>query len=80
MLKTVEGTYRQGKVELQEQPDAAAEGAKVLVTFLISDPQKQAEPIRFGMLRAESRPEPTWEDFQEAKQSLHKQVEGEHAG
>lgn len=80
MLKTVEGTYRQGKVELQEQPDVVADGAKVLVTFLTPDPQKKGEPIRFGMLRIEGRPESTWEDFQDAKQSLHKQVEDEHAG
>jgi hypothetical protein len=33
MLTTVEGIYRGGKIELAEQP-SAAEGAKVLVTFL----------------------------------------------
>jgi hypothetical protein len=79
MLKTVEGTYRQGKVELREEPGAVAEGAQVLVTFLSPEPQKEVEPMRFGMLRAEGRPESTWADFELAKQSLHKQVEDEHA-
>lgn len=80
MLKTVEGTYRQGKVELGEQPGTVEDGAKVLVTFLTPEPENKGEPIRFGMLRVEGRPEPSWEDFEEAKQSLHKRVEDEHAG
>jgi hypothetical protein len=38
MLKTVEGIYREGHVELSERPEGIEE-AKVLVTFL---PQSQA--------------------------------------
>lgn len=32
-LLTVEGTYRYGKVELDERPDFATNDARVLVTF-----------------------------------------------
>lgn len=35
-LVTVEGTYRDGKVELAEKPDGL-EGARVIVTFLTSN-------------------------------------------
>lgn len=34
MLKTVEGVYRQGRVELAETPPDIGESARVLVTFL----------------------------------------------
>lgn len=34
MLKTVEGTYQNGKVELAEQPQTTGERVQVLVTFL----------------------------------------------
>jgi hypothetical protein len=34
MLKTVEGFYRDGKIELAEMPGAAPEASPVLVTFL----------------------------------------------
>lgn len=34
MLKTVEGIYRAGRVELAEEPTQVAEEARVLVTFL----------------------------------------------
>lgn len=42
MLKTVEGIYREGHVELSERPEGIEE-AKVLVTFL---PQSQAASDR----------------------------------
>jgi hypothetical protein len=42
MLTTVEGVYRDGKVELLEAP-ANAEGARVIVTFL-----PKAGPIDLG--------------------------------
>ncbi|MFN3652734.1 MAG: hypothetical protein ACK47B_24410 [Armatimonadota bacterium] len=42
MLRTLEGIYRGGKVELVEEP-AAAEGARVLVTFL-----PDAGPVHLG--------------------------------
>jgi len=34
MLTTVEGIYRNGQVELAEQPSGIGSGARVLVTFL----------------------------------------------
>ncbi len=34
MLKTVEGIYRAGRVELAEEPAQVAEETRVLVTFL----------------------------------------------
>jgi len=34
MLKTIEGVYRKGKVELAERPEGAVEEIPVLVTFL----------------------------------------------
>lgn len=34
MLTTVEGVYRNGQVELAEQPSGVGSGVRVLVTFL----------------------------------------------
>jgi len=34
MLRTIEGVYREGKVELAERPDGVGEAVPVLVTFL----------------------------------------------
>jgi hypothetical protein len=40
-LLTVEGIYKDGKVELAERPDHVCEAARVLVTFLPpSDPRE----------------------------------------
>ena len=36
MLRTIEGIYREGKVELAERPDGLGEDVPVLVTFLES--------------------------------------------
>jgi len=36
MLRTIEGVYREGKVELAERPDDVGEAVPVLVTFLES--------------------------------------------
>ncbi len=38
MLKTIEGIYRGGKVELEEMPDNVSEETRVIVTFLASTP------------------------------------------
>ena len=38
MLKTVEGIYRQGKIELLEPPDNGRDESRVIVTFLGSSP------------------------------------------
>lgn len=37
MLTSVEGIYRNGRVELAEQPTEVYEGARVIVTFVRSD-------------------------------------------
>ena len=37
MLKTIEGVYRKGNIELREKPDGVDDGMPVLVTFLDSD-------------------------------------------
>ncbi|MEH2010599.1 hypothetical protein [Nostoc sp.] len=37
MLISVEGTYRNGRVELTEQPTDVDEGTRVIVTFIRSD-------------------------------------------
>jgi hypothetical protein len=42
MLKSIEGTFRQGKVELAETPPAELEG-KVIVTFLANGAVDLAE-------------------------------------
>ncbi len=34
MSKTIEGIYRDGKIELSETPDDICEGTRVIVTFL----------------------------------------------
>ena len=37
MLTSVEGIYRNGRIELIEQPTDVSEGARVVVTFVRSD-------------------------------------------
>ncbi|MEH2370943.1 hypothetical protein [Nostoc sp.] len=37
MLTSVEGTYRNGRVELTQQPTDIDEGTRVIVTFMKSD-------------------------------------------
>lgn len=34
MLKTIEGIYRNGNIELSEKPDDAHDGPPVIITFL----------------------------------------------
>jgi hypothetical protein len=38
MLRTIEGVYRNSKVELTEDPSDVREGTRVLVTFLEPNP------------------------------------------
>jgi hypothetical protein len=38
MLKTIEGVFRQGKIELQETPEDVRDTTPVVVTFLESRP------------------------------------------
>lgn len=37
MLTSIEGVYRDGRVELAEQPTDVLEGTRVIVTFISSD-------------------------------------------
>lgn len=43
MLRTVEGVFRGGVVELREAPDGASDGTPVLVTFLRQPPISLAD-------------------------------------
>jgi hypothetical protein len=48
MLKTIEGIYQNGQLELAEQPPTANDRVQVLVTFLdasITDPSKLRQLI-----------------------------------
>ncbi len=47
MLKTVEGIYQNGKIELAEFPQDVSDRAQVLVTFL--EPSK-IDPAKLGQL------------------------------
>lgn len=47
MLTTVEGVYRDGRVELSERPAVALNDSRVLVTFLpASAPERTPRPLR----------------------------------
>jgi hypothetical protein len=43
MLQSVEGIYRNGKIDLLENP-TVPEGARVIVTFLLRSDQQPQEP------------------------------------
>ena len=55
MLTTVEGVYRNGRIELIEQPSDITEGARVIVTFVKSNSIDLAtqgiDPAQAEMLR-----------------------------
>jgi hypothetical protein len=46
VLKTIEGVYRDGKMELTEVPADVRGETRVLVTFLISAAPKAAAPLK----------------------------------
>lgn len=48
MLKTIEGIYRNGKIELTEFPQEVSDRALVLVTFL--EPGKIIDTAKLGKL------------------------------
>jgi hypothetical protein len=65
MIVTVEGTYKNGKVELAETP-ANVTQAKVLVTFLPQSVQpRPGTPMRFGQFAGPKQS--TEEDFRIAE-------------
>lgn len=63
MLLTIEGTFKDGKVELSETPPGLRE-AKVLVTFLWSgDAKPRTQMMRFGQFLGPQEKMSTVEDF-----------------
>lgn len=44
-LVTLEGVYRDGKVELTEAPEGAGEDSRVLVTFLTGAPDGELDSV-----------------------------------
>jgi hypothetical protein len=67
MLVTVEGTFKDGKVELSEKPQDVRE-AKVLVTFLAPAQAKpRGQMMRFGQFSGAEEKKSTEEDFRSAE-------------
>ena len=67
MFLTIEGTFKDGKVELSEMPQALHE-AKVLVTFLGSAQVKpRPQMMRFGQFSGPIEKMSTQEDFRSAE-------------
>lgn len=64
MFLTIEGVYRDGKVELAENP-RGVENAKVIVTFVPNPTSSQPQVMTFGMF-AGGR-EATEQDFRVAE-------------
>jgi hypothetical protein len=66
-LLTIEGTFKDGKVELSEAPQGLRE-AKVLVTFLGPTPAKRRpQMMRFGQFSGAQEKMSTEEDFRRAE-------------
>jgi hypothetical protein len=70
MLTAIKGTFRNGRVELDEDPGIVGE-APVVVTFLNADESSAQNPrsrmITFGMLREPGRRMSDDKDFQAAE-------------
>jgi hypothetical protein len=67
MLLTIEGTFKDGKVELSETPQGLRE-AKVRVTFLESAQAKpRPQMMRFGQFSGPKEKMSTEEDFRSAE-------------
>ncbi|MCJ8282168.1 MAG: hypothetical protein MJK14_20620 [Rivularia sp. ALOHA_DT_140] len=65
MLKSVEGIYKDGKIELSELPSDVKQ-SRVIVTFLESEPaEKKSKMITFGMFAGSNQS--TEEDFKIAE-------------
>jgi hypothetical protein len=65
MLTTIEGVYKDGKIELAETP-AGIERARVLVTFLDNGASQPERMMTFGQLAMGGR-KSTEEDFRVAE-------------
>ena len=67
MLLTIEGTFKDGKVELSEAPQGLRE-ARVLVTFLSSTlARPRPQIMRFGQFSGPHEKMSTEEDFRSAE-------------
>ncbi|MBV6627972.1 MAG: hypothetical protein KI793_34490 [Rivularia sp. (in: Bacteria)] len=65
MLKSVEGIYKDGKIELSELPSDVTQ-SRVIVTFLASKPvHSNSQMISFGMFNGSNQS--TEEDFKVAE-------------
>jgi hypothetical protein len=65
MLRSIEGVYKDGKVELTEIPEGISE-SRVIVTFLETKSRSQSQQIiQFGMFSGSKQS--TEEDFQLAE-------------
>jgi hypothetical protein len=66
-LLTVEGIYRDGKVELTERPDHVDEAARVLVTFLPPNGSREKTVMVEGQHRETLRQQA----FARMKEGIH---------
>jgi hypothetical protein len=67
MLLTIEGTFKDGKVQLSETPHDVRE-AKVLVTFLgPTPPRLSPQMMRFGQFSGPAEKMSTEDDFRSAE-------------
>jgi hypothetical protein len=60
MLQAIEGTYKNGTIELAESPQGISE-SKVIVTFLQIPPPQAGQIMYFGMFAGSTQS--TEEDF-----------------
>lgn len=65
MLKSVEGVYRDGKVELTEDPGDVRDETRVIVTFLLATEAQDIEPQRWAELGMD-RLEQEWDNPEDA--------------
>ena len=82
MLTSIEGTYRNGQIELQEPPAGVADEVPVIVTFISSDDvdlrargisPTQAAELRAALSTFEDWDEPemdVYDDYDAAKSKL----------
>lgn len=56
MLKSIEGVYRDGKIELSELPSDVPEHTRVIVTFLDTDVDLRERGMNSNLHTAKTRP------------------------
>ena len=65
MLKSVEGVYRDGRIELTELPGDVRDETRVIVTFLLAEEAQGIEPQGWAELGM-SRLEQEWDNPEDA--------------